>query len=304
MHWGWRPYVSAAEKRARAQRHVQKLQKQGRTLQPVQAAGRAVAKTFWGKAWCDNLERYSDFSNRLPRGRSYLRNGSVLDLQITKGKITAIVQGSSIYDVVIDLDPLKKNAWKQITKDCSQSIHSLLDLLQGRLSDGVMERLVHPQNGLFPQPKEILLGCSCPDWADVCKHVAAVLYGVGTRLDTQPELLFLLRQVDQAELVQQAVSESNLDAALSTDSEASLQGADLGELFGIEIETPKKAKSSTRRSSKPKGTKKPDSRSASAKGTRSSTRRPERTSASAKKKLAKADCQKELRQKQLRNESR
>ncbi|HWL07893.1 MAG TPA: SWIM zinc finger family protein [Planctomicrobium sp.] len=236
MYWDYPPYVSAAEKRAKALRYAQKLEKKGVKLQPIQIEGRAIAKTFWGKAWCNNLERYSDYENRLPRGRTYARNGSIIDLQIHKGKIKAIVQGSSIYNVTIDLTPLDQKGWKKIVQDCSQSIHSLLDLLQGRLSDGVMERLVRPKEGLFPQPKEIKIRCSCPDWADLCKHSAAVLYGVGARLDKSPDLLFLLRQVDQAELVSSAVGSENLKSALGSGNAQVLQNEELGELFGIDLE--------------------------------------------------------------------
>lgn len=237
MSWGFRSYVSAAEKLAKASRYIKKLEKQGVKLQPVRIEGRAIATTFWGKAWCDNLERYCDFENRLPRGRTYARNGSIIDLQIHKGRITAIVQGSDIYEVTIELSPLARKDWKKITQDCSQSIHSLLDLLQGRFSDGVMERLVRPKEGMFPQPEEIQLRCSCPDWADLCKHAAAVLYGVGARLDIHPELLFLLRQVDQSELVHRAAKGVSLKTALGSKKKQSLQNQDLGELFGIDLES-------------------------------------------------------------------
>jgi len=252
MNWGWRPYVSAAKKRAKAQRLVQKLKKQGRQLLPIQIEGRTIAKSFWGKSWCENLERYSDYENRLPRGRTYARNGSILDLQMSPGKITAIVQGSDVYDVTVDLSPLPKKDWEKITRDCSQSIHSLLDLLQGRLSDGVMERLARPKEGLFPQPREIKIRCSCPDWAELCKHAAAVLYGVGARLDSQPELLFLLRQVDQSELIRHAANDKSLDTALSANSNDALQNEDLAELFGIELDgSTNSNRARTKRSSKP-----------------------------------------------------
>jgi len=80
--WGWRPRVSMAERKLQAQRKIQQLRKKGHAVSPVNIQGRAIATTFWGKAWCENLERYSDFANRLPRGRTYARNGSVIDLQI------------------------------------------------------------------------------------------------------------------------------------------------------------------------------------------------------------------------------
>src|SRR4051794_16812939 len=104
MWFQFRPYVPVAKRRAQAAREVQKRQKKGQTITPVVIEGRTIAKTFWGKAWCDNLESYSDYENRLPRGRTYVRNGSVVDLQIKQGKITALVSGSEMYEVAINID--------------------------------------------------------------------------------------------------------------------------------------------------------------------------------------------------------
>jgi uncharacterized Zn finger protein len=161
--------------------------RKGGTLEPVRVAGRAIAGTFWGKAWCDNMERYSDFANRLPRGRTYVRDGSVIDLRIAAGKVEAQVVGSDIYKTTVKISALPKARWKALGRDCACSIDSLVELLQGRLSRGVMARICRPETGLFPSPKEIAFACSCPDWAAMCKHVAAVLYGVGARLDQKPE---------------------------------------------------------------------------------------------------------------------
>ncbi len=234
----WRPYVSVAKRKAKAKRHVTKLAKKGRRVLPVEIAGRKIATTFWGTAWCDNLESYSDFENRLPRGRTYVRNGSVIDLQIKRGCVTAIVSGSEIYEIKIDVSPVNKACWKKIKQDCSRSIDSLIDLLQGQFATGVMERLTRQEGGLFPKPKEISVRCSCPDWAVLCKHAAAALYGVGARLDSAPEMLFLLRGVDHLDLISQAVDGANLDAALACGKSGPLAGEDLGELFGIEMEAP------------------------------------------------------------------
>src|SRR5260370_10937659 len=181
--WGWRPYVSAAERRLQGLRKIGQLRKKGHAVSPVVVSGRAIAKTFWGKAWCDSLERYSDFANRLPRGRTYARNGSVIDLQMVSGKIKALVSGSNIYSVTVKVAPVTKARWKSICKDCAGAIDSLVELLQGRFSQGVMERICKQKTGLFPSPSEIELSCSCPDWADICKHVAAVLFCVGARLE-------------------------------------------------------------------------------------------------------------------------
>src|ERR1039457_4982055 len=202
--WGWRPYVSVAERRLGATGKMATLKKKGHPVSPVVIEGRTIANTFWGKAWCDNLEQYSDFANRLPRGRTYVRNGSVIDLQIAAGAIKAKVSGSAIYTVDLKVVPVDKARWRSICTDCSGSIDSLVELLQGQLSKGVMERICRQETGLFPSPAEIKLSCSCPDWADMCKHAAAVLYGVGARFDDQPELLFRLREVDEKELIVKA----------------------------------------------------------------------------------------------------
>jgi uncharacterized Zn finger protein len=226
-----------ARRRANAARHAESLAKrEGRALAPVKIDGRKIVRTFWGQAWCENLERYSDFANRLPRGRTYVRNGSVVDLCIENGKIKALVSGSDVYTVKISIATLEKSAWQKIKDECSRSIASLIDLLQGKFDQGVMRRLTQRDGGLFPKPSEIKMNCSCPDWAGLCKHVAAVMYGVGARLDLSPELLFTLRAVDHLELIGQAVAADNLDKTLGADETSALAGSDLGELFGIEID--------------------------------------------------------------------
>ncbi|MCU0662624.1 MAG: SWIM zinc finger family protein [Myxococcota bacterium] len=238
--YGFAPYVPVAEKRRKAAKEMEKLKKKGHAVSPVVIEGRAIAKTFWGKAWCDNLERYSDFANRLPRGRTYVRNGSVVDLQIGKGEVRALVSGSSMYEVRIQVATVPQASWKAICKDCAGAIDSLVELLQGRFSRGVMERICQQKTGLFPSPKEIELSCSCPDWATMCKHVAAVLYGVGARLDERPELIFLLRGVDEQDLIAKASHDLPLSAkGPSTDKV--LADDDLCALFGVELamdETP------------------------------------------------------------------
>ena len=233
-YWGWKPYVPVAERRRKAAREMEKRKKQGHLIAPVIIEGRAIVKTFWGKAWCDNLERYSDFANRLPRGRTYVRNGSVIDLQIAPGTIQALVSGSEIYRVALKVTPVTNARWKSICTDCAGAIDSLVELLQGRFSQGVMERICRQNTGLFPSPKEIKLSCSCPDWADMCKHVAAVLYGIGARLDRQPELLFRLHDVDQEELI--AKVSKALPLAKEGRARSKVLGSDdLSGIFGLEM---------------------------------------------------------------------
>ena len=198
---GFPPYVPVAKRQQQAAKKIKALQKKGRAISPIQLEGRTIARTFWGKSWCSNLDSYSDFENRLPRGRSYLRNGAVLDLQMSKGKVTALVNGSSVYTVEISIRALEKDRWQSLIKECAGQIDSLIELLQGKFSKAVMGVITDRQKGLFPSPKQISMDCSCPDGAGMCKHVAATLYGVGTRLDENPELFFALRHVDHLELI-------------------------------------------------------------------------------------------------------
>jgi uncharacterized Zn finger protein len=241
MEWGYPSYVSVAQRREKALREVQRLGKKGAKLSPVKIAGRNIASTFWGKAWCDNLESYSDFSNRLPRGRSYARNGSVVDLQVESGKVTSLVSGSSLYRITINIRPLETPHWKKIKTQCGSQIGSLVELLQGRLSKSVMEIVTCRSNGLFPSPEEIEMSCSCPDWADMCKHVAATLYGVGSRLDDEPQLLFKLREVDHMELIAQAGRAAENPKRVSRRTIATNQ---LANIFDIELEAPSQTGSS------------------------------------------------------------
>ncbi len=231
------PYMSVAEKKAQGARALAKLLKKGkRAAEPVVVAHRrrAMMTTFWGKAWADNLTRYADLANRLPRGRTYLRNGSVLDLAIAGGRVEAYVAGSELYRVTIGIAAMKKTRWRRVVARCTGRIGSLVGLLRGELSGDVLAVLTHATEGLFPEPAEMTLDCSCPDSAEVCKHIAAVLYGVGVRLDTRPELFFVLRQVDQGELLSSATA-----GAVSRGRPAAgkrIADDRLSAVFGIELE--------------------------------------------------------------------
>jgi uncharacterized Zn finger protein len=225
--------LSASERKRRAQKQIAKLTKKGRVLDPVTIEGRAIADSFWGQAWCENLEAYSDYETRLPRGRSYLRSGAVLDLKLVPGRIDALVQGTDLYQVSIQVDPLASTSWQAIVRECHGGISSLVELLRGKLSDRVMSIVTRRPKGLFPAPNEIRLACSCPDHASMCKHVAAVLYGIGARLDLRPELLFVLRNVEPGELVASAPAASALVRGAARRSKR-LDG-DLSSIFGIEI---------------------------------------------------------------------
>ena len=225
-------YASAAERKQAAQAKIKKLIGKGEKLSPVVIEGRAIAKTFWGKAWCDNVESYHDYESRLPRGRSYVRQGAVIDLQIEKGRITAKVQGAELYEINISIKELPGEKWERIKKSCTGKIDSLINLIQGKLSPEIIALLCRKDEGLFPSPKEIKLICNCPDWADLCKHLVAVLYGVGARLDVQPELFFLLRGVDQNELFSAEFANDLADSG----ADSAISGGDLGSIFGIELD--------------------------------------------------------------------
>ncbi len=230
----WRPYVPVARRRAQAAKQMEKLRKKGVNIQPVNIDGRQIARTFWGRAWCDHLEKFSDYANRLPRGRTYVRNGSVCHLDIRKGQIAAKVSGSEIYDIQVSIKPLAKDKWRRMKESCAGQIGSLIELLKGQFSDHVMTVVTDRDRGLFPRPGEISLDCSCPDWADMCKHVAAVLYGIGSRLDEKPELLFVLRGVDYTELVTADAARAVVAKARKT-GRRTLDESELSEVFGIEM---------------------------------------------------------------------
>jgi uncharacterized Zn finger protein len=214
-------------------RKASALRKTGEKLDPVKIEGRAIARRFWGKAWCGHIESYSDFSNRLPQGRTYARNGSVIDLKVEAGKVRALVTGSDLYTVSVDVEALPAKRWKALAKQCAGKIDSLVELLAGELSTAVMELLCDRDTGIFPTARELSMDCSCPDYAGLCKHLAAVLYGIGSRFDREPELLFVLRGVDKLELLEAAGSGPVLSGMKQSADE--LERGSLSEIFGIEL---------------------------------------------------------------------
>ncbi len=232
---GWDPYVPVAERKRLAEKEAKRRLKKGQSLAPIRITTVKIATTFWGIAWCENLDHYSDFANRLPRGRTYARNGSIVDLQINTGKITALVAGSSPYDVEITIKKLQTKRWIRLQQQCSKSIHSLIGLMRGQLPDDVLHRLTDPNEGMFPTPQEIRLACSCPDGASLCKHLAAVLYGVGHRLDYEPELFFRLRGVHQQDLITEVLSKQSVDTALGLNQESAIDSGELESIFGIDL---------------------------------------------------------------------
>jgi len=230
----WAPYVSVAERRANAKTAMEKLRKtKGLNVQPVEISGRKIASSFWGKGWCDHMESFHDYANRLPRGRTYVRNGSVCHLEIKSGSIEAMVSGSQLYNVVVTVAPIAKAKWSAVKASCVGQVGSLIDLLRGRLESRVMEVVSHRSAGLFPLPGEIRFSCDCPDSAKMCKHIAAVLYGVGARLDHAPEKLFHLRGVNHEEMVD--VSSAINVATGAKSSRRRLAATGLDDIFGIDL---------------------------------------------------------------------
>jgi uncharacterized Zn finger protein len=231
-------HVSAAEKRARIEAASARLGKQlpGGQAQPIRLDGRTITSTFWGNAWCENLQSYADLAYRLDRGRNYLRTGAVVDLRIEAGRIQARVAGTRLYKIQIAIAAIEARRWQRIARASTGRIGSLVGLLRGELPDEVMQAVTDREQGLFPKPAEMQMTCDCPDRASLCKHLAATLYGVGVRLDTRPELLFLLRGVYAQDLVEQATAGLAGGAAAAPVANTLAGGLDdLAALFGIEL---------------------------------------------------------------------
>ncbi len=239
-YWGYPRYVSVAEKRAKAAKKLKQLKKKNPAIQPIVIAGQVIAHTWWGKSWNLNLERYADYSNRIGRGRSYVRHGTVLDLQISPAQVKSLVQGSRSkpYTVIIQIKGIQKKIWQNMKTACAGKLDSLPELLAGSFPKELSNIFMAQGRGLFPSPKEIQFDCSCPDWAYMCKHVAATLYGIGARLDDDPSLFFKLRKVKIDDLIQQAVKVQSyklLKRAEKT-SAPKIAEADLSQMFGIDME--------------------------------------------------------------------
>ncbi len=228
---GFPEYVSVAKRKEKREKFLNRKSTKRDTFNPITVEGRLIARTFWGKAWCSHLESFDDYESRLTKGRSYVRNGSVIDLKIKAGEINALVFGTSLYKVTINVVPLFEAQWQALIKECNQQIDSLVELLQGKFSDGVIAILTQKNKGMFPSFDDMDIRCSCPDYSYLCKHAAAVLYGVGNRLDQAPELLFLLRSATHLDLIK-APSFENVVNTNQTELKE-----DLSTLFDIDLVT-------------------------------------------------------------------
>ena len=239
-YWGYPRYVSVGKKRAKAAKKLKQLKKKNPAIKPIIIEGRTIARTWWGKSWNHNLERYADYSNRIGRGRSYVRHGAVLDLQISPRRVESLVQGtrSKPYTVIINIKGIKKKIWQNMKTACAGKLDSLPELLAGKFPKALGEIFTIRGQGLFPSPEEIEFNCSCPDWAYMCKHVAATLYGIGARLDDSPSLFFKLRKVNIDDLIQQTITDQSyklLKKAQKT-SGRMIAESDLSGMFGIDME--------------------------------------------------------------------
>ncbi|MFW5874766.1 MAG: SWIM zinc finger family protein, partial [bacterium] len=258
---GFPRYVPVDERRAKAERKIKEMRKKNPDIRPVVIEGRAsLARTWWGRAWNRNLEGYADYHNRIARGRSYVRHMAVIDLQINPGHVAALVVGSRSkpYSVDIRIKPLPAKIWNAIIKDCAGQVHSMQELLAGQFPRSIGERFTSRKNGLFPSPEEIAFDCSCPDWAYMCKHVAAALYGIGARLDESPELFFTLRNADVQQLAKSTVRgarEHLLSRAGENRGKEDMDNAELSEMFGIEMDEAPAAKPATTRKAPKKSAK-------------------------------------------------
>ena len=236
MGWyDYSEYVPVAKKKEKAVKEIEKLRKKDANLSPVTIEGNKIAKTWWGGAWCKNLESYADFRNRIGRGSAYVKNGFVVDLRIHEGLVTGKVMGTRLYAVTIKIDVLGETRKKDIAEAVGRRIDSVSDLIDGKFPKDFGELFLTQKKGLFPSPSEIHMGCSCPDWADMCKHVAAVLYGVGARLDQDPLLFFKLRGVDVNAFIKASIDEkiSSLMKNAGKATKRVIKNADISEIFGV-----------------------------------------------------------------------
>ena len=228
------PTASELKRKADASRI--NAEKKGAVLEPVVIRGRRIANSWWGQAWCDNLERYADFESRLGRGKRYVKTGAVIDLKIGKGRIQARVQGSrkTPYKIDIRISPLSEECCQEILRKCGQRVENLEKLLAGDFP-AEMKELFTEQGGLFPSPREISFSCSCPDWALMCKHVAAALYGIGARLDEDPSLFFELRGIEVGRFIDVAIA-NKVEVMLKNVGNKSariIRDEEILELFGV-----------------------------------------------------------------------
>ncbi len=218
--------LRAAELGALAARRLEELRAAGEELCPVVGRGRALASHFWGKAWMRHLAACEAGGLCLAPGRTLLRHGCLLDVQLAPGRIRARVSALRLEEVELQLAPLDEERLEQLVQLCQGRIDSLVSLMEGRVDEAVLAPLCDPQGGLLPEPADWKMSCSCADWAEPCPHAAAAIYAAGVLIDADPSLLFTLRSLDPAVLLRPVPQ-----------AEAAEFSADeLGRLFGIELD--------------------------------------------------------------------
>lgn len=233
--WYFRPYTTVAELKEKAERTAARL----KTAEPVlpHPHTRKICLTWWGEAWCKNLESYADYDYRLGRGRSYFRANTVVDLKIRGNVVKAKVQGTSKnpYQITITFDSPKPEDIQAITEKLSNRITDIEDLLKGNFPEDLKELFTQKKPGLFPSPNEIHFDCTCFDWADMCKHVAAVMYAIGVKIDDNPGFLFELRGVDMDKFIKAVIKDKVEEMLKNVDKKSKriIKNADVSAIFGL-----------------------------------------------------------------------
>ncbi len=246
MMW-FREYVSVGERSARAQRKIRQLKKKNPNLNPVVIDGKQIASSWWGKAWINHLKHYADFDNRVGRGRSYVKNGLVIHFAIKPGHIESIVMGtsSSPYNIKIKTKKLSPNKWNKMKRLSREHLCTLPELNEGKFPKELKDIFSDRGEGIFPTIKEMSFHCSCPDWANMCKHVSASLFALGSQIDNNIDLFFKLRGVNTSELVQSALKDEakHLKNRKFEDTAQvlTLSEKKLASLFDIKLVTHKKS---------------------------------------------------------------
>jgi uncharacterized Zn finger protein len=188
----------------------------------------AIGETWWSKRWVDVLESFG-MGTRLIRGRSYARQGQVLSIEIMAGQVKAQVQGSSPqpYKVKIQLKPLSDEDWDEVTDVMAEQALFAAKLLAGEMPRNIEEAFAEVSLTLFPASEaDLRTNCSCPDWANPCKHIAAVYYILAERFDQDPFLIFKLRGRAKEEIIAMLREKRNAEVESTGEQEVGVESAD------------------------------------------------------------------------------
>ncbi len=194
-------------------------------LNPVHEKSRKLAKNAWGSAWMRQLAYCEQEGFSLAAGRSLLRHGCVLDVQVGRGTIDALVSGEELYEIHLKLAEPDEEKIEYLREQCGAHIDSLVALLDGKIDASVMQQLCDPEEGLLPLPYEWQMDCNCPDWNEPCPHAAAAIYAAGCLIDAEPRLLFTLRGIEPSTLCE-----------VPSTAAADFDATDLANTFGIDID--------------------------------------------------------------------